>query len=90
MAARESANRDASPTAGVIDSQLVNTAESDGPRGRDAGKKIKGPIVTDTVGHLVGLVVHPADIQDCDGGSLTPASIRSLYPWLRHRRRRLC
>jgi transposase len=28
--------------------------------------------------------VHAADIQDRDGGSLTLASIRSLYPWLRH------
>ena len=36
------------------------------------------------LGHLVGLVVHPADIQDRDGGSITLASIRSLYPWLRH------
>src|SRR5882672_7801394 len=60
LEAREAAGREASPSAGVIDSQSVKTA-SGGPRGYDAGKKIRGRkrhIVTDTTGLLVGAEVH--------------------------------
>jgi hypothetical protein len=96
---REQAAREASPTACLIDSQGVKSAEKGGlhrsagwslPLGqprldpRDAGKNIKGkkrPILVDTC-LLLRAVVHPADLQDRDGGGLVLSTLFGLYPLL--------
>ena len=86
---REQAHRAASPTACIIDSQSVKSAEKGGacidPKGYDAGKKISGKkrhILVDTQGLLMHAVVHPANIQDRDGGILVLSTMFGLYPFL--------
>ena len=87
VAAREAEGGEADPSAGVSDSQSVKTTQSGGVRGHDAGKKVKGRkrhSVTDTLGLLVGLIVHSAGIQDRDGAPEVLEALRDRFLHRRH------
>jgi transposase len=91
--AREHEGREASPSAAVVDSQSVRSASKGAcadPVGYDAGKKVKGvikgvkyQILVDTLGLMLNIVVHPADIQDRDGAALVlDKRTRQTFPFI--------
>jgi putative transposase len=85
--ARQSIGRKCTASAGIIDSQSAPTTESGGPRGIDAGKRIKGRkrhIVTDTEGFLLAVLVHEANIQDPHGAVPLLRMLRRRFRRLRH------
>lgn len=67
---RLKAGKQASPSLGIIDSQSVKTSLAGGSRGFDNAKKTKGRkrhIAVDTLGFIIALVVHRADIAERKG-----------------------
>ena len=86
MIDRERAGREASPSAGVIDSQSIKAPAAKN-RGYDAGKKVTGRkrhIAVDTDGRLLMVNLTTADISDSAGAQVILDAIRKRWPWLKH------
>jgi putative transposase len=71
------------PSYSIIDSQSVKTTSRCEEKGIDGGKKIKGRkrhIVTDTVGHVLNVKVHAANIHDTISGGEVFKRALEKYP----------
>jgi transposase len=87
MMDRERAGRDASPSAGIVDSQTVKAPAPGAVRGFDGGKKTVGRkrhVIVDTDGRLLMVNLTPADISDSAGAQQILDAIRKRWPWVKH------
>lgn len=87
MLDRERAGRQASPTAGGIDSQMVKAPAALGGGGYDAANKVKERkrhIAVDTDGRVPMFTPTSADVQDAQGSEQIIKAGRLRWPWLKH------
>ncbi len=83
---RVNENRDAQPSAAILDSQSVKSDGHGGAVGYDAGKKIKGRkrhLLVDTLGLVLGVIVTPADCPERDGAQQALQQVGGWFKRLR-------
>lgn len=83
---RPSIEKDAEPSAAIMDSQSVKTTETSGIRGYDAGKKVNGikrHLLVDTLGLILTVVILTASIQDRDGARTLLEKVKGKFPRLK-------
>ena len=83
---RVAAGKRTQPTAAILASQTVRSADPAGPRGYDGAKKITGRkrrLLVATLGLLLGVCVTPADVAERAGARLLLGPALRWFGWLR-------
>ena len=83
---RADEQRDAQPSAAILDSQSVKSDGHGGEVGFDAGKQIKGRkrhVLVDTLGLILGVVVTPASCPERAGAQQVLQRVGGWFPKLR-------
>lgn len=79
----EKNNKKSAPTYGIIDSQSSKITLASDDCGYDGGKKVKGRkrhIVVDTLGNLLEIVVHAANMHDTKAAHFVLSKVAKKYP----------
>lgn len=83
---RKAKGKRARPTACILDSQTVRSADHGGEVGYDAAKKTKGRkrhLLVDTLGLLLGIWITPASTPERAGAQGLLGQVLQWFPWLR-------